>query len=71
MANGGLEMTAQATKLQAAENELKQLMAEVGRAVEKAQQSVARITGKAAATGETDATTSSRAQPHIGTAGIN
>ena len=43
-------MNAQATKLQAAENNLKQLMADVARAVEKAQQAVGRITSKAAAT---------------------
>jgi t-SNARE complex subunit (syntaxin) len=42
-------------KLQAAENDLKQLMADVARAVEKAQEAVARITSKvAAATTETE-----------------
>ena len=46
---GGMEMNAQATKLQAAENDLKQLMAEVTRTIEKAQQAVARISSKAAA----------------------
>jgi hypothetical protein len=56
-----MEMNAQATKLQAAENDLKQLMADVTRAVEKAQEAVARITFKAAATTtETEPTTSSR-----------
>ena len=45
-----LEMNAQATKLQAAENDLKQLMANVTRAIEKAQQAVWRIAPKAAAT---------------------
>jgi len=56
-----MEMNAQATKLQAAENDLKQLMANVARAVEKAQEAVARITSKAAiATTETESTTSSR-----------
>jgi hypothetical protein len=56
-----MEMNAQATKLQAAENDLKQLMADVTRAVEKAQEAVARITSKAAATTtETEPTTSSR-----------
>ena len=60
-ANGEMEMNAQATKLQAAENDLKQLMADVTRAVEKAQEAVARITSKAAATTtETEPTTSSR-----------
>jgi hypothetical protein len=38
-----MEMNAQATKLQAAENDLKQLMTDVTRAMEKAQQAVARI----------------------------
>ena len=56
-----MEMNAQATKLQAAENDLKQLMADAARAAEKAQEAVARITSKAAAaTTETQSTTSSR-----------
>jgi hypothetical protein len=42
-ANGEMEMNAQATKLQAVENDLKQLMADVTRAMEKAQEAVARI----------------------------
>ena len=42
-------MNGQATKLQAAENDLKELMADVTRAVEKAQEAVARIASKAAA----------------------
>ena len=42
-------MNAQATKLQAAENDLKQLMADVTRAMEKAQEAVARITSNAVA----------------------
>ena len=42
-------MTAHATKLQAAENDLKQLMADVTRAMEKAQEAVAKIASKAAA----------------------
>ena len=45
-----MEMNAQATKLQAAENDLKQLMADVTRAMEKAQEAVARIASKAGAT---------------------
>ena len=54
-------MNARATKLQAAENDLKQLIADVTRAMEKAQEAVARITSKtAAATTETESTTSSR-----------
>jgi hypothetical protein len=48
-ASGEMEMNAQATKLQAAENDLKQLMADVTRTIEKAQQAVARISSKAAA----------------------
>jgi hypothetical protein len=48
-------MNARATKLQAAENDLKQLMADVTQAMEKAQEAVARIASKAAAaTTETD-----------------
>jgi hypothetical protein len=59
-ANGEMEMNAQSTKLQAAENDLKQLMADVTRAVEKAQEAVARIASKAAtATTETVSRTSS------------
>ncbi|HEY1544862.1 MAG TPA: hypothetical protein VGG01_20895 [Xanthobacteraceae bacterium] len=42
-------MAAPATKLLAAETDLKQLMADVTRAMEKAQEAVARIAGKAAA----------------------
>jgi hypothetical protein len=40
---GDMEMNAQASELQAAENNLKQLMAEVTRAMEKAQEAVAKI----------------------------
>jgi len=39
-------MNARATKLQAAENDLKQLMADVTRAMEKAQEVAARIASK-------------------------
>jgi t-SNARE complex subunit (syntaxin) len=57
-------MNAQVTKIQAAENDLKQLMADVTRAIEKAQQAVARISSNvAAATTETEST-SRRARPH-------
>jgi hypothetical protein len=45
----GMEMNAQAPKLQAAENDLKQLMTDVSRAMEKAQQAVARIASNPAA----------------------
>ena len=59
-ANGEMEMNAQATKLHAVENDLKQLMADVTRAMEKAQEAVARIASKTAtATTETESTTSS------------
>jgi hypothetical protein len=52
-----MEMSAQATRIQAAENDLKQLMADVTRTIEKAQQAVARISSKAAtATTETEST---------------
>jgi hypothetical protein len=38
-----MEMNAQATKLQAAEDELKRLMTDVSRAMKKAEEAVARI----------------------------
>ena len=46
-------MNTQATKLQAAEDDLKQLMADVTRAMEGAQEAVARITSNGAATADT------------------
>ena len=49
VANVEMEMNAQATKLESAENDLKQLMADVSRAMEKAQEAVAKIASKAAA----------------------
>ncbi len=53
-------MNTQATKLQAVENDLKQLMADVTRAMEKAQEAVTRIASKAAtATTETKSRSSS------------
>jgi hypothetical protein len=56
-----MEMNAQASELQAAENNLKQLMAEVTRAMEKAQEAVAKIASKTeTATAVTESTTSSR-----------
>jgi peptidoglycan hydrolase CwlO-like protein len=59
-ANGDMEMNTHATKVQAAENDLKQLMADVTRAMEKAQEAVARITSNgAAATPDAEPTTSS------------
>jgi hypothetical protein len=52
-------MSAQASELQAAENNLKQLMAEVSRAMEKAQQAIAKIVPKTeAATTATESATS-------------
>ncbi len=45
------------TKLQSAETDLKQLMADVTRAMEKAQQAIARVTSKETVTSaETEAT---------------
>jgi hypothetical protein len=59
--NGNVKMAANSTTLEAAEKDLKELMVEVTRAAEKAQQAVARITGKAMANAPvTEATTSSR-----------
>jgi hypothetical protein len=59
-ANGEIEMDAQEPKLEAAESDLKQLMADVTRAMEKAQQAVARILAKTAApTTQTESTPSS------------
>jgi hypothetical protein len=53
----GYGMNTEDTKLQGAETDLKQLMADVTRAMEKAQQAIARVTSKeAAASPETDAT---------------
>ena len=50
-------MNAQAPKLEAAQNDLKQLMADVTRAMEKAQEAVARLASTAAAaTPETEST---------------
>jgi len=58
---GTWQMNARASELQAAENNLKQLMAEVCRAMEKTQEAIAKIVSKTAtATAETESTTSSR-----------
>jgi hypothetical protein len=46
-------MNTQVTKLQAAEDGLKQLMADVTRAMERAQEAVARITSNGAAIADT------------------
>ena len=54
-------MKEQATKLETVESNLKQLMADVSRAMEKAQEAVARITSPVgAATAGTESTTNSR-----------
>jgi DNA repair ATPase RecN len=50
---GGTSMQAQLTKLDAAENDLKRLMAEVTRVMEKVQEAVERISCKTAATSDT------------------
>jgi hypothetical protein len=54
-------MNIRATALQAAENNLKQLMADVSRAMEKAEQAIAKLGSNApGAAAETQTTTSSR-----------
>ena len=55
-----MEMNAHPPKLQAAENDLKQLMADVTRAIEKAQEAVASISPKAAAATTTETESTSR-----------
>lgn len=45
---GNMEPNEQATELQVAENDLKRLMADVTRAMEKAQEAVAKIISKTA-----------------------
>jgi hypothetical protein len=58
---GNMEMSTQVTELQTAENNLKQLMADLTRAMEEAQEAVAKIVSKtAAAPAETESTTSPR-----------
>jgi t-SNARE complex subunit (syntaxin) len=59
-----MEMDVREPKLEAAEKDLKQLMADVTRAMEKAQEAVARIASKAAAaTTETESTSQNRRNP--------
>jgi hypothetical protein len=53
---GTVDMKDEATALQAAENDLKQLMTDVTRAMERAHDAVARVTKPPATTAETDAT---------------
>ena len=56
-----MKMAAKSTTLEAAEKDLKELMVNVARAIEKAQQAIARITGKATgAAAEVEATTPTR-----------
>jgi len=57
---GTSNMTAQATKLEAAEKDLRALMADVNRAMEKAEEAVARLAREAAAAGQTEAATPPR-----------
>jgi hypothetical protein len=60
-ANGEMKMNEQATKLETAESNVKQLMADVSRAMEKAQEAVARITSTVgAATADTESATKPR-----------
>jgi len=47
LASWDIEMSVHATRLEAAENELKQLMADVNRAMEKAEKAVVRMASKA------------------------
>jgi len=61
--NGDGDMAAQATRLLAAEGDLKQLMADVTRAMEKAQDAVARIAGKAAADAQAGAAAAREGAP--------
>jgi hypothetical protein len=62
--NGEMKMNEpneQATRLETAQSDLKQLMADVTRAMEKAQEAVARITSTVAATtADTESTNTSR-----------
>jgi hypothetical protein len=55
-----MEMNAQAPKLEAAENDLKKLMADVTRAMEKAHEAVARIASSKAAATTTEPESTSR-----------
>jgi hypothetical protein len=59
-------MNTQATKLQAAQDDLKELMADVTRAMEKAQEAVARMTSNGATTADTtSALGHKRTSPHV------
>jgi hypothetical protein len=67
MANGDIKMTAQATKLEDAEHDVKQLMADVSWAVEKAQQAIAKITSKAT----TDSQLAAQTEPVASRGGLH
>ena len=63
------EPNERATKLEAAQSDLKQLMADVSRAMEKAEEAVARITSPVAATAaDTESTNTSRSTASATTA---
>jgi hypothetical protein len=53
-------MSAQAPKLEAAENDLKRLMADVTRVMEKAEEAVARMTSRATIAASPEGASSSR-----------
>jgi hypothetical protein len=55
-----MEMNAHAPKLEAAENDLKRLMADVTRAMEKAEEAVARMASRAAIATTPECASSSR-----------
>jgi hypothetical protein len=56
-----MKMNAQVTKLQAAENDLKELMADMTRAIKKAEEAIGKIAPQILlATAETESTASSR-----------
>jgi prefoldin subunit 5 len=59
-----MKMNALATKIQAAENDLKQLMADITQAIEKAQQAIARISSKARRPQQEQNPPRVRARPH-------
>ena len=59
--NGDMKMNTQVTKLQAAENDLKELMADMTRAIKKAEEAIGKIAPQISlATAETESTASSR-----------
>ena len=59
--NGDMKMNAQVTKLQAAENDLKELMADMTRAIKKAEEAIGKIAPQILlVTAETESTASPR-----------